>query len=49
MFKTVQQCLLEADTKEVLAAYHEALPVNYEMIENKDLTQIGRASCRERV
>lgn len=38
MFKTVQQCLLEADTKEVLAAYHEALPVNYEMIENKDLT-----------
>ena len=38
MFKTVQQCLLEADTKEVLAAYHEALPINYEMIENKDLT-----------
>lgn len=38
MFKTVQQCLLEADAKEVLAAYHEALPINYEMIENKDLT-----------
>ena len=38
MFKTVQQCLLETDTKEVLAAYHEALPINYEMIENKDLT-----------
>lgn len=41
MFKTVQQCLLESDTKEVLAAYHEALPINYEMIENKDLTLRG--------
>lgn len=38
MLRTVQQCLLEADTEKVLAAYHEALPINYEMIENKELT-----------
>lgn len=38
MFGTVQQYLQEADTKALVAAYREAAPISYEMIENKDLT-----------
>ena len=38
MFGTVQQYLQEADTKALVAAYREAAPISYEMIENKELT-----------
>ena len=38
MLKTVHQCLLETDTRIIVDAYLAARPIDYEMIENKDLT-----------
>lgn len=37
MLETVHQCLLEIDTRKIVDAYLADRPIDYEMIENKDL------------
>ena len=37
MHKTVHQCLLVTDMRKIIDAYLAALPIDYEMIENKVL------------